>query len=71
MKRQSQTAEKASPAEIQKALKGMHYPAKKEDIVGHAQEHGAGEEVMAVLNRLPNRAWKSPAELMKDVGKME
>ena len=62
---------KASPAAIQKHLKGVDYPADKEALVHHAQEHGAGADVMSVLKRLPQEKWDTPAQLMKAVGKVE
>jgi hypothetical protein len=49
----------------------MDYPAKKEELVQQAREHGTPENVVAVLERLRGESRKSPAELMKSVGEIE
>jgi hypothetical protein len=41
-----------SPVEVEKCLKGMNYPAKKEDLIKHAQEQGANQDVMEVLKEM-------------------
>ncbi len=71
MAHRTQTQSKASPPAIQKALKGMNYPAGKDKLIQHAREHGAGGDVLSVLERLPEERWNSPANLMKAVGKIE
>ncbi len=49
----------------------MNYPAGKDKLIQHAREHGAGGDVLSVLERLPEERWNSPADLMKAVGKIE
>ena len=55
-----------SPASIQRHLKGVDYPATKQDLIDHAKKQGAGEEVMAFLNSLPDERFKSPIGVMKN-----
>ena len=62
---------KASPAAIQKALKGMTYPAGKQELIDHAQGNNAPEDVLSVLHRLPEEEWRTPADLMKSVGRLD
>ena len=50
-----------SPIDIQKALGGMDYPASKEQIVRHAQEHGGDEEVIEALKKIPDREYEGPS----------
>jgi hypothetical protein len=50
-----------SPIDIQKALGGMEYPAKKEDIVKHAQEHGGGDDVLEALKGIQDREYDGPS----------
>ena len=38
-----------SPIDIQKALSGMDYPARKEDIVRLAEQNGADSEILEAL----------------------
>jgi hypothetical protein len=50
-----------SPIDIQKALGGMDYPATKEEIVKHAQEHGAGDDVIKALKGIEDREYEGPS----------
>jgi hypothetical protein len=56
-----------SPIDIQKALGGMDYPAKKEDIIKHAQEHGAGDDVLQALKGIEDREYEGPSGVSKSV----
>lgn len=61
----------ASPAKIQGCLKGAHYPSNKEDLVNLARKNSAPEDVMTILNRISDKEYSSPANLMKEVGRRE
>jgi Protein of unknown function (DUF2795) len=50
-----------SPIDIQKALSGMDYPARKEDIVRHAEQNGADPEVLDALKKIPDREYEGPS----------
>jgi hypothetical protein len=43
------------PFEIQKYLAGLDYPLTKRNLLEKARENGAGEDVLAALERLPER----------------
>uniref|UniRef100_B8HX34 DUF2795 domain-containing protein n=1 Tax=Cyanothece sp. (strain PCC 7425 / ATCC 29141) TaxID=395961 RepID=B8HX34_CYAP4 len=62
---------KVNPIQLQKHLKGMDYPASKDDLIKHAQAHGADENALAVLNELPDEEYETPAEVSKAVGQVE
>jgi len=64
------TAGKPNPIELQKYLKGMHYPAKKQDLLKHAQENGADENVQKLLEQLKEEEFNSPADVSKAVGEL-
>ncbi len=53
--------------ELQKHLKGMDYPASKDDLVEHARGQDAPEEVLNLLEGLPDRNYTSPAEVTQAV----
>ncbi len=61
---------KVNPVQIQKFLKGMDYPASKDELVSHAREHGADKEVCAILERLSQEEFTTPAEVSKAVGEV-
>lgn len=64
-------AHHVSPAEIEKSLKGIDYPAKREDLVKHAQKQGANQEVLETLKDLPEEDFQSPIDVSKAIGEME
>ena len=48
-----------SPIDIQKALKGMDYPASKEQILEHAK--GSDSEVLDALGKIDDREYEGPS----------
>jgi hypothetical protein len=62
---------KANPIQIQKYLKGMDYPARKDDLVKLARKNGAEKEVISVLSGLNTDEFKSPADVSKAVAHHE
>ncbi len=60
-----------SPSNIAHHLKGIHYPARRDDIISRARENGAPQEIMDVLQQIPEREYGNMADLMKGVGEVE
>jgi Protein of unknown function (DUF2795) len=56
-----------SPIDIQKALSGMDYPASKDDIVKHAEQHGGDKEVLDALKKIDDREYEGPSGVSKAV----
>jgi hypothetical protein len=50
-----------SPIDIQKALSGMDYPASKDDIVRHAEQHGGNDDVIQALKKIADREYEGPS----------
>ncbi|WP_322064260.1 DUF2795 domain-containing protein [Burkholderia ubonensis] len=59
-----------SPIEIQKALKGMAYPAGKADLVRCAEHAHASRDVLDLLMRIPEREYGTPAAVSKELGRL-
>lgn len=59
-----------SPIDVQKSLKGLDFPASKEDILAKAQEGGASEDILAELEQIPEREYQTPADISKELGKL-
>ena len=55
-----------SPIEVQKSLKNMDYPAKKQDLIEHAKHNNASKEVMEVLESLPEKEYTNAADVSKE-----
>ncbi len=60
---------KISPVEIQKFLKGVDFPASKQDLIQHAEDNSAPEEMLQFLGTtLPDKQYESPADVSKAIG---
>lgn len=46
-------------------LRGIEYPIAKENVINIAREHGAPEEMIAMIERMPNIAFTDPDELQR------
>lgn len=44
-------------------LKDMNWPARKQDLIKHAKDMHAPEQVVQVLEKLPGQEFKSPDEV--------
>lgn len=58
----------ATAVEIQKFLKGVSYPAKKNDLINQAKKNKADKEVLGVLEGLKEDNFKTPAAVSKAIG---
>lgn len=64
-------SERPTPIEIQKSLSGIDYPAEKEELLSAARDAGAGDEVIAALEGLPERSYDSPTAVSGELGNGE
>ena len=60
-----------NPIQVQKYLKGVDYPAKKDDLLAQAQSLGADDNVRQTLERLPDEEFQTPAEVSQAIGDLE
>jgi len=49
-------------------LKGVDYPASKEELIEHAKQQGADENAISVLEQLPDQEYESPTDVSEAVG---
>jgi hypothetical protein len=63
--------EKANPAAVERHLKGITFPASKQDLIERAEMNGAPSDVMSVLNRMEKTEYHSPIDVSKEVGRVE
>ncbi len=56
-----------NPIQVQKALGGMDYPAGKQQIVDHARQQGADQEVISALEQIPDREYDGPSGVQKEI----
>ncbi|MGZ7046710.1 MAG: DUF2795 domain-containing protein [Methanobacterium sp.] len=55
-------------AEMQKALKGMDYPASKQELLQQAKQNNASKDVMNTIENLPEEKFNSPVDVQKAWG---
>lgn len=60
--------EQGSPVQVQKFLRGVDYPASKEQLIESAQEEGADEQTLELLGSLPDRQYESPISVSQELG---
>ena len=55
---------KVNPIQMQKHLKGVKYPASKQDILSKAQENGGlDDNVRSALEGLPDKQYDKPTDV--------
>ena len=57
-----------SPANVEKYLKGIDFPAKKRDLMEQARKNAAPQEVIQVIQQLPDQEFRGPQDVMKAYG---
>ncbi|SFM83641.1 DUF2795 domain-containing protein [Nitrosomonas communis] len=62
---------KANPIQVQKYLSGMDYPADKDEIIDHAKDQGADDDIVQILQQLPEKDYKTAADVSKAIGQIE
>lgn len=59
---------KVNPIELQKSLKGVDYPASKDDIVRAAQKNNADSSIVDALKNLGDQTFDRPTDVTKALG---
>ena len=54
-----------SPSNITHHLKGIDFPADKDELLRHAEENGAGQAILDVLSEMPDDEYESMADVTK------
>lgn len=59
-----------SPAQVEKSIKGTNFPANKQDLIEKAKENQANQDVLDVLEKMPDKQFRSPVDISKAMGRM-
>lgn len=54
---------KINPIELQKHLKGVDYPASKDDVIKAAEKNGADEEILQALRNMSKDSFDRPTDV--------
>ena len=60
-------ADTPNPIQIQKYLKGLEYPVGKDDLVAHAKEQGAPDDVVEALQGLAGDSFEATTDVSKGI----
>lgn len=60
-----------SPANVQAHLKGISYPASRDDLLSTAKKNNAPEDVMELLRKIPDQEYHGPQDVMKAYGNIK
>jgi len=60
-----------SPSNISHYLKGIDFPATKDQLLEHAQENDAEQDVLDKIESMPDEEYQSMADVMKGYGESE
>jgi hypothetical protein len=58
-----------SPSNITAHLKGIHFPARKRDLITQAQKNRAEADVLDMLQGLPDTDYRSITDVMAEYGR--
>ena len=53
--------------EVQKALKGVDYPASKDQLADHAEGNGADRDLVDALRNMNKNSFDGPNAVMKEL----
>lgn len=56
------------PTEAQRHLKGVEYPATKDDLISNAERNDAPDEVIEMLQALDGEQFDGPDHVMEALG---
>lgn len=59
------------PVQIQQYLGGVDYPCSKDDLVEHAREAGADEDVIDIIEGLPMDRFNSPNDVSEAISGLD
>jgi len=60
-----------SPANVSHSLKGIDFPASKQDLMQQARSNGAEPAVIEVIEAMPDAEFETMADVMKAYGEVD
>lgn len=59
-----------NPVEVQKHLKGADYPMTKNELLDLAEQDGADERTLDLLNQLPEKTYEKPTQVTEELSSL-
>jgi len=60
-----------SSANIASFLEGISFPASKDELIDYAEDNNAPQDIIDVLEQLPDQEYTSMADIMSGIGQVE
>lgn len=60
-----------NPIQLQKFLKGVNYPASKDDIIQQAEKNGADSNALDALKQMKDGTYNKPTDVSEAIGEQE
>lgn len=60
-----------SAADVEKALSGIQYPKRKEELIRYASQQVSDKDLLDMINSLPNRTYRDSAEVAIALGEVK
>ena len=60
-----------SPINVTHHLKGIEFPASRDDLAAHAKKNGADKDVLDKIGQMPKQEYGTMADVMKGYGKTD
>jgi len=60
---------KLDPGMIMQILRGINFPARKQDIVQQARTNNASSDVMGMIDKLPDREYQNENDVAQEVSR--
>lgn len=57
-----------SPAEVERYLKGIKYPASKRDLINHLRQNRAPQDIIDMVNDIDEEHFNSPTDVTQALG---
>jgi hypothetical protein len=54
--------------QVQELLKDIHFPVGKQTILDEAQKKGANNNIMSMLQKLPDKQYQSASDVTNELG---
>ena len=67
----AQSDVRVSPAQLAHYLRGVQFPASKQDLKADAKKNQAPPEILKFIDELPDEQYRTMAEVMKALGEVE
>lgn len=64
-------AQKASPVAVERYIKGIDFPAGEVELLEQARSNQAPEDVLHVIEQLPDQEYQTAVDVAKGVGQVE